>query len=168
MARFLLLSFVVILAACKAEPVKLELSGETMGTTYSIVAVDQTAELDAAKVKAAVEAALADVNAKMSNWDPNSEISRFNAAQSTEAVDISPQLAKVMQAAMEVHQASLGQFDVTLGPLIELWGFGARTPESPVPADEAITAALDAVGQSKILTLTRDPATLRKARRASS
>jgi thiamine biosynthesis lipoprotein len=104
----------------------------------------------------------------MSNWDPNSEISRFNAARSTEPVDLSPELAEVMQAAMEVHNASRGQFDVTLGPLIELWGFGARTPQSPIPSDEAIEAALKLVGQSKVLTLTTEPPTLSKARPETS
>ncbi len=164
MERLLLLGLVMVLAACQADTAKLEFSGETMGTTYSIVALDRTATLEEDEIKAAIERTLSEVNAKMSNWDPNSEISRFNAIENTEPVEISPELAKVMEAADEVHEASLGQFDVTLGPLIELWGFGARTPESPVPSDESIKAALDSVGQSKGLTLTRDPATLSKGR----
>lgn len=168
MPRNLWIGLVFVLAGCQADPVTLEISGETMGTTYSIVAVDQTAELDADEVKAAVEATLADVNAKMSNWDPNSEISRFNASDSTKPIEISDELSSVMQAAMDVHQASRGQFDVTLGPLIELWGFGARTPDSPVPSDAAIANALNVVGQSKVLTLTRDPATLSKTRPETS
>ncbi|MEM1050321.1 MAG: FAD:protein FMN transferase [Pseudomonadota bacterium] len=168
MQRLLLLGLVVILTACKADTAKLEFSGETMGTTYSIVALDPTATLEEEDVKAAIERTLSEVNAKMSNWDPNSEISRFNAAESTEPVEISPELATVMEAADAVHEASLGQFDVTLGPLIELWGFGARTPESPIPSDASITAALDSVGQSKVLTLTKDPATLSKKRSDTS
>jgi thiamine biosynthesis lipoprotein len=164
LARLVLIGALVALGACTEEPVTLRVSGETMGTTYHIVAVDPTAELAADEVRAVAEAALADVNAKMSNWDPNSEISRFNAAHNTQPVDISLELAEVMQVAMEVHEASRGQFDVTLGPLIELWGFGARTPESPVPSDEAIDAALSEVGQSRVLTLTSDPPTLSKAR----
>lgn len=166
--RLLLIGAVVVLGACTEDPATLEVSGETMGTTYNIVAVDHTAELEADEVRAAAEATLAEVNAKMSNWDPNSEISRFNAARSTQPVDISPELAEVLKVAMEVHEASQGQFDVTLGPLIELWGFGARTPESPVPSDEAIEAALSVVGQSRVLTLTTDPPTLSKARPETS
>lgn len=168
MERLLLLGLVVALTACRADTAKLEFSGETMGTTYSIVALDRTATLEKDEIKAAIERTLSQVNARMSNWDPDSEVSRFNAVRTTEPVDISPELAKVMEAAGAVHEASLGQFDVTLGPLIELWGFGARTPESPVPSDAAIRAALGSVGQSSVLALTKDPATLRKTRPETS
>ena len=166
MTRFAIFGLVLALWSCESDPVVLELSGETMGTTYNITAVDASAELDADAVQARVEETLAMVNAGMSNWDPNSEISKFNAAETTEPVEISPELAKVMGAAAEVHEKSLGQFDVTLGPLIELWGFGARTSESPIPADEAIAAALDVVGQSKVLILTGE--TLAKAQPRTS
>ena len=166
MTRFAIIGLVLALWSCESDPVVLELSGETMGTTYNITAVDASAELDADAVQARVEETLAMVNAGMSNWDPNSEISKFNAAETTEPVEISPELAKVMGAAAEVHEKSLGQFDVTLGPLIELWGFGARTSESPIPADEAIAAALDVVGQSKVLILTGE--TLAKAQPQTS
>ena len=142
MARAALIGMALFLAACKSEPTELRLEGETMGTTYHIVALDADDRLDDAGVKAAVETALTRVNAQMSNWDPNSEVSKFDARQDTDPVAISPELAKVMAAAAEVNRLSEGQFDVTLGPLIELWGFGARTPETPHPSDAAITAAL--------------------------
>ncbi|MEM6636231.1 MAG: FAD:protein FMN transferase [Pseudomonadota bacterium] len=163
MKRALLLGLSLALAACKTDPVTLEFSGETMGTTYNITAVDKTAELQPEEVAAAIVAALDGVNSKMSNWDPNSEVSKFNASQSTAPVTISDEFGEVMQAAGEIHRLSDGQFDVTLGPLIELWGFGTRTPESPVPADDEIAAALDRVGQGDVLTLARDDKTLAKA-----
>lgn len=163
MARYVLICITLFLAACKSDPVTLSLSGETMGTTYNIVAIDATGELDANAVQAAVEATLATVNGQMSNWDPNSEISRFNSAQTTDPVAISTELSMVMAAANSVHTESLGQFDVTLGPLIELWGFGARTPESPVPAEAQIIAALEITGQADVLTLASDPDTMAKA-----
>lgn len=162
MARYILVCFALILAACKSDPVTLTISGKTMGTTYNITAIDKGAELDAKAVKTAIEATLTLVNGQMSNWDPNSEISVFNAAKSTEPVTISAELAKVMAAANTVHKQSQGQFDVTLGPLIELWGFGARTPESPVPADTDIEAALNITGQLDVLTLTTNPDTMAK------
>ncbi|MEM6824525.1 MAG: FAD:protein FMN transferase [Pseudomonadota bacterium] len=163
MARTTFFVVILFLAACRDQPSVLEVSGETMGTTYNIVAVDASAELDAGDVKSQVEQVLADVNGQMSNWDPNSEISQFNAAQTTEPIAISAELATVVRAANEVHEKSLGQFDVTLGPLIELWGFGPRNSESPVPTDAAIASALEVVGQSKVLALAEEPATLSKA-----
>ena len=154
----------VLLTACEEEPETLLISGETMGTTYNITVIDKTNALDLTDVQIAVEATLATVNSQMSNWDPNSEISQFNTAQTTDPVEISPELSKVMNVANDVHTQSDGQFDVTLGPLIELWGFGARNSESPVPPDAAISAALDIVGQSKVLSLAANPDTMSKAR----
>lgn len=163
MARLFLVVLTFLLAACKTDPVTLKFSGETMGTTYNVIAVDKTAALSPDAIEDAIAAELAVVNGQMSNWDPRSEISRFNSAETTEAVAISPELAKVIAAANEIHAKSGGLFDVTLGPLIEIWGFGARTAESPVPSDEAIAAAQKITGQSKILSLTSDPLTLRKS-----
>lgn len=161
--RALLAGLVLALAACKGEPVTVKVSGETMGTTYHVTAVDQDGRMTAGLVQKAVDAALADVNAKMSNWDPNSEISQFNARTETTPAPVSEDLAYVMRAANQIHLQSEGLFDVTLGPLIELWGFGARTPESPVPADEAIAAALQATGQTKLITLRSSRGTMAKA-----
>lgn len=163
MARLFLIAIAFVLAACKSEPVTLKFSGETMGTTYNVIAIDKTADLSPDVIKEAISAELATVNSQMSNWDPNSEISRFNSAETTEPIEISPELAKVMGAANDIHVKSEGLFDVTLGPLIEIWGFGARTAESPIPSDEAISAAQAVVGQDKILTLTSEPATLSKS-----
>ncbi|KPD11745.1 FAD:protein FMN transferase [Phaeobacter sp. 11ANDIMAR09] len=162
MARLFLVALMFFLAACKSDPVTLKFSGETMGTSYNIVAIDKTADLSSDALEAAITATLAKVNSQMSNWDPNSEISRFNSATSSDPIKISPELTSVMTAANAIHDKSEGLFDVTLGPLIEIWGFGARTPDSPVPADEKIAAALDVVGQSKVLTLDSGAATLAK------
>ncbi|MGX9356165.1 FAD:protein FMN transferase [Roseobacteraceae bacterium S113] len=162
MSRLFLLGCVLALAACKSDPVTLEFSGETMGTTYNVIAVDASGDVEAAAVQAVIDATLRKVNAQMSNWDPNSEISQFNAQETTDSVDISPEMLEVMSAANAVHEASQGQFDVTLGPLIEIWGFGARTSESPVPSDDAIAERLAQVGQMKVLELSSDPARLRK------
>lgn len=163
MARLLIVALALFTAACKSDPVTLTFSGETMGTTYNITALDKSADIDADALKVAIQAQLSDVNKKMSNWDPNSEVSHFNSGSSTEPVEVSAEFAEVMTAANEIHDKSGGLFDVTLGPLIEIWGFGARTSESPIPSDEAITAALEVVGQHKVLTLTSNPDTLQKS-----
>lgn len=134
-----------------------------MGTTYTVVAVDKTGDVDPSQVQDAIDATLTDVNASMSNWDPDSEISRFNQA-GTEAVNISPGLAEVLALANDIHAASEGQFDVTLGPLIDLWGFGERNALSAVPSNAEIAEARASVGQRRLLTLTRNPDTLQKSR----
>ncbi len=137
------------------------LSGETMGTTFNITAIG--VDVDEEALADAVDETLAEVNAKMSNWDPTSEVSTFSASESTDAVAVSDEFALVIDAANDVHEKSGGTFDVTLGPLIELWGFGPRKPEDPVPSDVEIQAALDSVGQSRLLTLDREAGTLAKS-----
>ncbi|MEO1795507.1 MAG: FAD:protein FMN transferase [Pseudomonadota bacterium] len=136
------------LAACKDRTNILELVGATMGTTYSIVAVDRSGTLSQTKVQGAVNEVLASVNASMSNWDTSSEVSRFNASRSTDAFAVSPAFAEVMAAAGEVSELSDGRFDVTTGPLIDLWGFGAKA-KAGIPADAAILAALETTGQAR-------------------
>ncbi len=166
--RFLLpLAALPLLASCYLfddSPEIINLSGETMGTTYNITVVAAPDDVTEEALNAAVKAMLADVNAKMSNWDKTSEVSRFNGAATTDPVEISADFASVMRTANQVHDISQGKFDVTLAPLIELWGFGAQEPGDPVPADADIAAALENVGQARLLSLSESPASLQKHR----
>lgn len=136
-----------------AGPQTLRIGGETMGTTYSVTVVADEDTIDTDTLTATISATLDDVNAAMSNWDPGSEISRFNAAATTDPVPVSDDLHTLMGVAMEVHALSGGRFDVTVAPLIDLWGFGPRTPDSPVPDAAAIEAAMAAVGQAAMLSM---------------
>ncbi|MEP2706364.1 MAG: FAD:protein FMN transferase [Roseibium sp.] len=157
---FILMS--LTLAACKGGADVLELSGSTMGTNYSVTALDHGKNVDKAALHKALEASLLDVNAHMSNWDATSEVSRFNAFKSTDPVNISDGLSKVIRASRDINQASDGQFDITLGPVIEAWGFGAKTINKDVSSDSgAIAAAFETAGQTQGLKL--DGNTLQKS-----
>lgn len=164
MRTALALPVVLVLAGClfDAEHETLRVSGKTMGTTYHITVVDAPKGTTEDGLLDRIETVLADVNGKLSNWDPNSEVSLFNAAQSTDAVTISASFAQVLSVANDIHALSDGKFDVTLAPLIELWGFGPQKPGEPIPSDEDIAAALETVGQSTLLEL--NGTSLRKAR----
>ncbi len=157
------LALAALLTGClfDKEPDVVRLSGETMGTTFNVTAIGE--DLDETALAASVEETLAAVNAKMSNWDPNSEVSTFSASDSTDPVAVSEEFALVLAAANDVHDKTDGAFDVTLGPLIELWGFGPRKPEDPVPSDADIEAALAGVGQNRLLTLDAEAGTLAKS-----
>lgn len=150
------------LASCLFDdtPETLKVSGKTMGTTYNVTVVGAPDGTSEASLIDRIETVLADVNGKMSNWDPNSEVSLFNASTSTDSVTISASFAEVMSAANEIHALSGGKFDVTLAPLIELWGFGPKKPGDPIPSDAEIAGAMDLVGQDTVLEL--DGTTLRK------
>jgi thiamine biosynthesis lipoprotein len=148
-------------AACKPGSELLRLTGQTMGTTWNIVAVDHDRAVEARALADRVETALADVTRAMSNWDAGSELSRINAAPAGEVLTLSPQMAHVLAAAADVHRASAGRFDVTAGALIDLWGFGAGHAGHRVPAEAEIAALRDLlVGQDRLLNL--DGASLTK------
>ncbi|MBB93822.1 MAG: thiamine biosynthesis protein ApbE [Rhodobacteraceae bacterium] len=144
------------LAACKPGAEILRFSGQTMGTTYNVAAIDPTRSVDAKALEQAIGAALAEVNTQMSNWDSGSEISRVNAAGVGEQVQLSPALARVMQGADAVHKASEGMFDVTVGPLIDLWGFGSGLAAPHMPEASAIAETMTRTGQENVLSLQGD------------
>ena len=123
-----------------------------MGTTYKIVAIDHDNRIDEGAVRNAVTTALAQVNKSMSNWDESSEISQFNAAPADESTQLSPELSQVMQAAALVNRESEGRFDTTLGPLIELWGFGAPG-STRMPNGAEIDQALAKSGHQNTLKI---------------
>lgn len=143
----------VALAACQSRSNVIEMSGVTMGTTYKITAVDHKNAVTQAQAQDAVNMAFARVNTLMSNWDSNSEVSRLNAANAGQTMTVSPELAEVLQAANDINAASDGQFDVTLGPLIDLWGFGAKGTTSAAPSDAEIARVAAVTGQQDVLEI---------------
>lgn len=125
-------------------------SGRSMGTTYEVkVARHDLSPDDMREVGAAIEHTLERVNALMSTWRDDSEISRFNAHTSTAPFAVDDETARVIAAALEVSRKSGGAFDVTVGPLVEAWGFG-RTEIEFVPDEEQITALRARVGWQKL------------------
>lgn len=135
------------LAACKPGAAVLEITGFSMGTTYNMQAIDSSRSVTEAELRKAIDGALLAVNHSMSNWDANSEISRFNALSIGETLTVSPELAHVMQAAESVNTLSEGRFDTTVGPLIEAWGFGTKGDMS-VPSDAQIASAMAQSGHA--------------------
>jgi thiamine biosynthesis lipoprotein len=88
-----------------------------------------------------VQAALDRVVAQMSQWEEDSDLSRFNRTRTGHWVMLPAEFAVVLKAALEVSHASGGAFDATMGALVDLWGFGSgRRPAAAPP--EALTAAI--------------------------
>lgn len=139
-----------------------EFSGATMGTTYSVKLAEQDLDAEAqTRIASEIERRLEEVEALMSTWRPESELSRFNRHRSTEPFAASPQTLAVFRSAREVSDLSGGAFDVTVAPLVAAWGFGAtdRLPEPP--ADEELAVLRERVGYWKI-ELDEVAGTLRK------
>lgn len=141
------------------EPVRLQ--GATMGTTWSVLLGKGPTGMDHSSLQSLLQQQLDRINREMSTYDPASEVSRFNDSRSTDWFPISPETAQVVDLAQKISLLSNGAFDITVGPLVELWGFGPKPHRDKRPADSEIDAALSRVGY-RHLHLRSSPAALRK------
>ena len=164
-ARFLPSLSVVIacltLAACETGPSLAEFGGNTMGTTYSVKVVDPPREAELGTLQGEVEALFNAVNERMSTYLEDSELSRFNASSRTEWLDASSELVAVVRHAQQVSHLTGGAFDVTVGPLVNLWGFGPEADRDKAPTEESIERAAQRVGY-RWLHVTEAPPRLKK------
>ena len=134
------------LAACSAPEPSL-ISGNTMGTTYSVTIVD---DIEKNSVQSEIEVKLEHINSLMSTYIEDSEISRFNRHNSEEPFEVSPEVIEVLEMALEISEMSGGKFDVTIGPLVNLWGFGPVEGLQEVPSSIEIEEALARVGMNNL------------------
>jgi len=114
------------------------LAGDTMGTRYgaTFFAPD---DVDTKVVSKALFAAVDRVDRQMSTWKPDSDLMRLNRAGTGSWVDIPAQLTTVLSTALEIGRRSSGAFDIGLGGLVNIWGFGAT---GTTPDVQAITERL--------------------------
>ena len=151
------------LSGCGPREHTLNLVGTTMGTSWSVQVPHPPGSLDQADLYARISAELDTVNARMSTYRASSELSRFNAAASTDWIAVSPALVHLADTAIAVSTVTDGAFDVTVGPLVNLWGFGPEVKGDQLPAQADIDATLARVGWDLLRTRAEPPA-LRKAR----
>ena len=151
------------LAAEGAGEALIELAGAAFGTSWHVrLPVNAESPAPEALVPA-IESLLEQVDARLSTWRDDSEVSRFNASVSTDWRPVSRDTAAVAAAALFVHARSGGAFDPTVAPLVSLWGFGAEPAPSGPPTDAAVDAALRRV-DGGALGVRQHPPALRKAR----
>jgi len=133
--------------------------GKTMGTTYLVKYFENpatkttAANTDAVDIQEGVETILARVNAEMSTYIKESEISRFNRLAPGIKMRVSDGFAKVTLAAISLAEKSDGYFDPTVGPLLKLYAHGydrQNSLQKTLPSEKQITEALKAVGFQKI------------------
>jgi thiamine biosynthesis lipoprotein len=133
-----------------------------MGTTYNVIITRLPQGVERAAVEAVIATVLRDADQHLSGWNGASELSRFNATQDTDWRRVSPILFAAVEQARVVSLASDGAFDVTVGPLVRAWGFGAGAEEDPpTPSSDAIAKMLGQVGHTRLELRTQPPA-LRK------
>jgi thiamine biosynthesis lipoprotein len=137
------------LAGCAASPPLHLLEGETMGSAWTVKIAGSLPQPRAALQQGA-QARFEAVNQALSTWRNDSALSRFNADTSGDWVDVDPELAAVMSYALGLAEHSGGTYDVTVGPLVNLWGFGPDPASYQVPDAAAIEAARARVGWRQV------------------
>lgn len=129
-----------------------EITGATMGTTYTVKCVIPPASAGLHRKALAVhtQSALQRVNSHMSTYLPDSELSCFNANPDTTPFAASPMVLDVFKAAMQVSEESGGAFDITVGPIVNAYGFGPDTRPESQPSNEELTELYKRVGYKMI------------------
>lgn len=126
-----------------------ELAGETMSTTYSVKVVTQGWAFGPRQqqaLQADVDACLEDVNRRMSTYRPSSELSRFNQHGDDTPFQFSDETFHVMQRSMEISALTGGAFDITVGPIVNAYGFGPESRPIEPPSDDKLAELKKRVG----------------------
>ena len=125
--------------AFAAEPVAL--TGRALGTTWTVKFLQPAPPLNPATLTARISATLERLEQQFSTYRPNSELSRFNLARTTDWITVSPELACVATDSRALSVLTGGAFDATIFPLVDLWGFGPQRRSGPPPSAAEISAA---------------------------
>jgi len=138
---------------CAGELLRLEDSADVMGTAFSVVLYSEDQE----KLMAAAEAAFVEarrLDRMLSNYRPASELSEVNQHAGDRPVRVSAELFRLLEACLDYSRQSEGAFDLTVGPLMRVWGFFKGSGR--LPSREEIAGVLASVGYRNVVL---DPAT---------
>lgn len=139
-----------------------EFSGPTMGSSYSVQIAFAPAGLAEEQIGKEITTILDDINLKMSTYLVNSELSIINAAVTNDWIAVSPELYTVLSAAERISRETDGAFDITVGPLVNLWGFGpGKQDQQQIPDPDEIIAARQHTGY-RLIELKASPPSMRK------
>ncbi len=125
-----------------------DLAGQAFGTTWSVRFRQTPSEI--VSLNRILSAELERIEQKLSHWQPGSETAQFNASETTLELEYSQELIDLVTLAQSVSVASGGAYDITVGPLVDAWGYGPTGPLRKPPTDEQIQRLLAATGADKL------------------
>jgi FAD:protein FMN transferase len=126
------------------------LTGNTMGTTYTIKIVDSREKNTLSNIQLKIDSVLVEVNKQMSTYIKDSEISLFNSSQDTSWFKVSHDFVAVVEDAINIGQETGNIYDITIGPVVNLWGFGSKAVPQMIPTKEEIEKAKQNTGIDKL------------------
>lgn len=159
--RIFLLASLLSASCAVGQTIKVE--GKTMGPISYRVLIDPLPEkLNQNETGQLIQAELDHVNELMSTYRPDSEVSRFNSSNVTDWFPVSNETAIVIKRALEISRQTQGAFDITVGPLVDLWSFGSKKENPTIPSADEVATTQESIGYQK-LSVQLDPPTIKKA-----
>ena len=152
MRIFVLIIFLIIgVSACQQTNYEiLALNGLTMGTTYSVKINADNAFVEKNQISDDIDEILSEINQSMSTYIKESELSNINFSTISDWQSISDDLFEVIDHAINVSLKTNGAFDITIAPLVNLWGFGPDKFQDKIPTDEIVELTKKNTGYKKI------------------
>lgn len=141
--------FVIVLVTmfgCEPKVNLITMEGNTMGTTYHIKVVPNDKLPSQQKLQQQIDDALKTVNNQMSTYLIESELSQFNQLPIGKKIKVSPDTVDVIKEGIRLYHTTHGALDITLGPLVNLWGFGPDKRPSHIPTATEIAKAKEKTG----------------------
>ncbi len=127
-----------------------EIYGATMGSTYSIKWVPVDDSPDVETLQADIDAMLARFDDEVSTWRSDSDLARFNVAPAGTCMDMPESVLTLVALTDQLHKESGGAFDITVAPLLQLWGFHGDPQLQSVPDPQALAETMQSVGQQHL------------------
>lgn len=138
------------LMGCQPSPEVYSLQGSTMGTWYHIKLMGVFDAHQLTLLRKGIDLRLQQVDQQMSTYLDTSEVSLFNQAQSRDAIAISEQTATVVAEALRLAELTGGALDITVAPLVNLWGFGPQQRADTIPSQQQLQSIAPYVGYQKL------------------
>ena len=124
----LALAFLLCMAGCQQSPDVTRMSGPIFGTQWHLTYHGAGTVVDEQVVTQLIQDAFAVVDGSMNHYQPDSMLSRLNAAEAQTAMEVDWDFALVFNTALDIYYATDGAYDPSVSPLINLWGFGPKGP----------------------------------------
>ncbi len=122
-----------------------------MGTSYHVTLSSIVSASDSELLQKDIDQLLLDINQSFSTYIKSSEISELNRYTGSEGQTKSKEFISLLDEALRISHITQGAYDITIGPLVNLWGFGPEFKADDVPSSVEITKALEKVGHKNIV-----------------
>ena len=147
--RSLVILVSLLILGCSSKPEVIEISGSKMGTSYHITVIAD--QLPPEDLDQQIEQLLSKVDSSMSTYKKDSEISHFNRLPVGQTMTISQEFFEVVKISRKIWQLSSGAFDPTIGPLVDLWGFGPDGRHDSIPSSKTIERIKEKIGFDAVI-----------------